>query len=166
MLFTTVRCDFYPSGSGNNISIFHCLLLTVECFGLSENEVPAYLNAFLCYINQLLEYFSEVSAIFMPRFHTQSKKAYQLMTERYFTSQQLLFVRFAPHAQSAALELLLFKAQSSYQHKFTREGSRSVENVSFSVTFFFEIGIRCFLNPKVAGWRADRKNKRSQIHEA
>lgn len=124
----------------------------------------------LSVINQLSEYPPEVSAIFVPQFHTQSRKAYQHVTEHCVPSELLLtqptksrhrcIVRFVPHTQTAALELLLYMELKNYQHKLTGEHSGSVENVSFSVAFFFELGARCFLNLKVAGWRAERQNKK------
>lgn len=92
-----------------------------------------------------------MSAICMPQFHTQLKKAYQLVSGCYFTSQLLpvqleelqhqCVVRFT-HAQTAALEMLQFTEQKSYQHKLTKEGSRSGKIVSFLVVITFQLATR------------------------
>lgn len=111
---------------------------------VSENEVPAGFS--LCYINQLSEYVSEVPAIFMPQFHTQSKKAYQLVTGRYFTSQLLpvqpkesqnqCFVRFSTHAQTAALELLLFPGKKKLPAETDKRRQPECGKCLISVAFF------------------------------
>lgn len=115
-----------------------------------------------------------MSAICMPQFHTQLKKAYQLVPGRYFTSQLLpvqlkelphqCVVRFT-HAQTAALEMLLFTEQNSYQHKLTREGTRSGKIVSFLVVIAFQLATRCpftFQSCGLESWREEQNSLTSK----
>lgn len=74
------------------------------------------------------------------------------------------FMRFT-HAQTAALEMLLFTEQRSYQHKLTREGSRSGKIVSFLVVIAFQLAKRCpftFQSCGLESWQEEQNSPTSK----